>query len=95
MIIYDNLKISDILNSSGEDYISFRKRLKIRPGILAFDIILPWLMIISSILLLTQIENTILNIIKAINLRELIEHSPIYKKKAYSAHSNHLRFKEK
>lgn len=63
MIIYDNLKISDILNSSGEDYISFRKRLKIRPGILAFDIILPWLMIISSILLLTQIENTILNII--------------------------------
>lgn len=63
MIIYDNLKISDIQNSVGEDYISFRKKLIIKPVILAFDAFLPWFMIIISILFLDQIENKQLNII--------------------------------
>ena len=57
MIIYDNLKISDIQNSVGEDYISFRKKLIIKPVILAFDVFLPWFMIIISILFLDQIDN--------------------------------------
>ena len=63
MMFGDSVKISDIQNSAGDNYISFRKKLTIKPIILLFDMIFPWFMIFISIFFLTQIKNIQLNII--------------------------------
>ena len=63
MMFGDSIKISDIQNSAGDNYISFRKKLTIKPIILLFDMIFPWFMIFISIFFLTQIKSIQLNII--------------------------------
>ena len=57
------MKISNIRNSNGKDYISFKKELFIKPNIILFNIILPCVMIYANIFLISQIKNLYLNLL--------------------------------
>ncbi len=56
-------EFSNIQNSMGENYNSFKKKLFIKPSILLFNIIFPWLMIFVSFLLLSQIKSIKFNLL--------------------------------
>ena len=56
-------EFSNIQNSMGENYNSFRKKLLIKPSILLFNIIFPWLMIFVSFLLLSQVKSIKFNLL--------------------------------
>ena len=56
-------ELSNIQNSMGENYNSFRKKLFIKPSILLFNIIFPWLMIFVSFLLLSQVKSIKFNLL--------------------------------
>ena len=57
------MEISNIRNSNGKDYISFKKELFIKPNIILFNIILPLVMIYANIFLILQIKNLYLNLL--------------------------------